>query len=189
MSQTGQDSLSPSDLGLLRTSWKVTLFVGFVTLVLGVVITAHPSTSINVIAVLLGILLLVGGVFHLIRALDHNSSSRAWSVIVGLAFVVLGVILIRHLHVTRALIALFIGIVWIIQGLAELLSAADPDRPARLWSIIFGVVSLAAGIVVICIPTNSLNALATLLGIWFIVIGLLQIIGSFFLRHVVKTAS
>ena len=189
MSQTNQVSSTDPNISLLRASWPVALFVGFVTLVLGIVVTLHPSTSINVIAVLLGILLLLSGVFHLIRALDHASQSRAWSAIVGLAFVVLGVVLIRHLHVTRALIALFIGVIWIVQGLAELLTAADPARPARLWSAVFGVISLAAGIVVICVPTGSLNTLALLMGIWFIVLGALQMIGALYLRHLLPKQS
>ena len=152
-------------------SWQVGLLAGLITLALGIVVTLHPSTSINVIAVLLGVLLVVAGVFHLIRALDRDAAGRGWSAVVGLAFVVLGVVLIRHLHVTRALIALLIGVIWIVQGVAELLTASDPDRPGRGWSVVFGLISLAAGIVVIVVPTSSLNALAILLGIWFIVIG------------------
>lgn len=167
-------------------SWQATLFAGIITLALGIVVTLHPSTSINVIAVLVGVLLLIGGVFHLIRALDPDAPGRAWSAVVGLAFVVLGVILIRHLHVTISLIGLLIGIIWIVQGIAELLSASDAGRGARGWSIAFGLISLAAGIVVIVAPAGSLSALALLLGIWFIVIGAMQIIGAFYLRRAAR---
>ena len=188
MSQVNREDSGSPQAAYLTMSWQVGLFVGLVTLALGIVVTLHPSTSINVIAVLLGVLLLIGGVFHLIRALDHSAPGRAWSAVIGLAFVILGVVLIRHLDVTRNLIALFIGIVWIIQGIAELLTSADPDRPGRAWSIVFGLVSLAAGIVVLAVPTGSLNALALLLGIWFIVIGALQVIGAFYVRHELKKA-
>ncbi len=181
MAQTS--SVDSNEARFAGLSWQIGLIVGLVTLVLGIVVTLHPSTSINVIAVLLGILLLVAGVFHLVRALDHAAPSRAWSAVVGLAFVVLGVVLIRHLDVTRALIALLIGIVWIIQGVAELLVATDPNRPGRAWSVAFGVISLAVGIVVIIVPDGSLNTLAVLLGIWFIVLGALQVVGAFYLRH------
>ena len=53
---------------------------------------------------------------------------------------------------------------------------------------LFGVVSLAAGIVVTATPASSVNVLATLLGIWFIIMGIFEIIGSFILRHAVRTA-
>ena len=129
MTQTDNSTDSQGGYDVLRASWQVGLVVGLITLALGIVVTLHPSTSLNVIAVLLGVLLLVGGVFHLVRALDHSASGRAWSAVVGLAFIVLGVVLIRHLHLTRALIALFIGVVWIIQGVAEATDGRRPQPP------------------------------------------------------------
>jgi uncharacterized membrane protein HdeD (DUF308 family) len=128
-------------------------------------------------------------VFHVVRALDPHATGRTWSAIIGLGFVVLGVLLIRHLHMTRLLIALFLGVIWIIQGVAELMIATLPDQPGRAWSAVFGVVSLAAGIVVLCVPTSSLNVLATLVGIWFIAIGGLQIAGAFYLRREYRRTS
>jgi len=44
-------------------------------------------------------------------------------------------------------------------------------------------VSLIAGIVVAVTPTSSLTVLAVLLGIWFIIMGLFEIIGALMLRH------
>src|SRR6185437_3688826 len=159
------------------------------TLILGIIVTLHPGGSLNVVAVLAGILLLVAGLFHLIGALDRDAHNRAWSVVVGFAFVVLGVVLLRHLNLTLALIALLIGIVWIIQGVASLLAATDTTRPGRGWTAVFGVVSLAAGIVVVAVPEGSLNTLAVLLGIWFIIIGALQVFGAFCIRHALKAAA
>lgn len=176
-------------MDMVRMSWQVGLFVGLVTLVLGIIVTLHPGGSLNVVAVLVGVLLLVAGLFHLIRAIDHDSPSRAWSAVVGLAFVVLGIVLIRHLHLTRNLIALLIAIVWIIQGVASLLAATDRARPDRAWSAVFGVISLVAGIVVVAVPEGSLTTLAVLLGIWFIVIGVLQVAGAFYLRHALQKAA
>jgi len=177
------------NLDVRKMSWQVTLFVGFVTLVLGIIVTLHPGGSLNVVAVLTGILLLVAGLFHLIGALDHDAPSRAWSAIVGLAFVVLGIVFIRHLHLTLALIALLIGVVWIIQGVACILAATDKTRPGRGWTAVFGVISLAAGIVVVAVPQSSLTALAVLLGIWFIVIGVVQVAGAFYIRHALNATS
>ncbi len=45
------------------------------------------------------------------------------------------------------------------------------------------MVSLIAGIVVASAPTSSLNVLAVLLGIWFIIMGIFEITGGFILRH------
>lgn len=181
MSTVNAERAGPS-VGPLSLSWQAAIFTGVITVGLGIVVTVHPSTSLNVIAVLLGVLLLVAGLFQLVRALDRDASGRGWATVVGLAFVVLGVVLIRHLNVTLSLIALLIGIVWIVQGVAELFFAVGDRGPAWAWSAIFGAISLVAGIVVLAWPHTSLTTLAVLLGIWFIVIGLLQVIGGFAIR-------
>ena len=96
----------------------------------------------------------------------------------------IGVVLIRHLHLTRAIIGLVIGITWIVQGLTALIGGITGGvREGRAWWIIFGVVSLIAGIVVAAAPTSSLTVLAVLLGIWFVIMGVFEIIGGFILRH------
>jgi uncharacterized membrane protein HdeD (DUF308 family) len=140
-----------------------------------------------VLAVLLGVLTIFSGIFHLIRVFDPQEPHRVWLGIAGLLFIVIGVILIRHLHLTRSLIGLIIGITWIVQGLAALIGGISGGaREGRAWWIIFGVVSLIAGIVVASAPASSLNALAVLLGIWFIIMGIFEITGAFMLRHALR---
>jgi len=174
---------------LVTSAWQAGLFLGVVTLILGLIVALHPSGSLNVIAVLLGILMILSGLFNLIRVFDRREAHRIWLGVVGLLFIVIGVILIRHLHLTRAIIGLVIGITWIVQGLAALIGGISGGvREGRAWWIFFGVVSLAAGIVVTATPASSVNVLATLLGIWFIIMGICEIIGSFILRHAVHTA-
>jgi uncharacterized membrane protein HdeD (DUF308 family) len=171
----------------MARSWQVSLFMGIVTLILGIIVAAHPTGSLNVIAVLLGILMIISGIFHLIRVFDPAEPHRIWLGIAGLLFIVVGVILIRHLDLTRAVIGLFIGITWIIQGVVALIAGlSGGSREGRGWWIAFGVISLIAGIVVAATPLNSLTTLAVLFGILFIVMGAFEIIGAFIFRHALR---
>jgi uncharacterized membrane protein HdeD (DUF308 family) len=168
----------------LAASWQATLILGALTVILGLVVSFHPTGSLNVVAVLLGILMILSGIFHLIRMFDSEEAHRVWLGIAGLMFIVVGVVLIRHLDLSRALIGLVIGITWIVQGLTALIGGmGGGDREGRAWWIIFGVVSVIAGIVVASAPASSLNVLAVLLGIWFVVMGIFEIIGALILRH------
>jgi uncharacterized membrane protein HdeD (DUF308 family) len=178
----------PAALAAART-WQVTLFLGLVTLVLGIVVAFHPSGSLNVIAVLVGILVIVSGVFHLIRVFDPAEPHRLWLVISALLLVVIGVVLIRHLHLTVAIIGLLIGITWIVQGIAALAGAFGGPREGAVWWGVFGAVSLIAGIVVTASPVTSVTVLAVLLGIWFIVMGLFEVTAAFIIRHAASSAS
>ncbi len=173
-----------SPLSALAASWEATLVVGTLTLILGLVVSFHPTGSLNVVAVLLGVLMILSGLFHLIRMFDSKEVNRVWLGIAGLMFIVVGVVLIRHLDLSRALIGLVIGITWIVQGLTALIGGMAGDvREGRPWWIVFGVVSVIAGLVVTTTPASSLNVLAVLLGIWFAIMGVLEIVGALMLRH------
>ncbi len=175
--------------GLIARTWQATLFLGVLTLIFGIIVSFHPRGSLNVLAVLLGVLMILSGIFHLVRVFDPEESHRVWLGIAGLLFIVIGVVLIRHLHLTVAAIGLVIGITWIVQGLAALIGGISGGaREGRAWWIIFGVVSLIAGLVVVSAPTSSLNVLAVLLGIWFIIMGIFEISGGFILRHELRAA-
>jgi uncharacterized membrane protein HdeD (DUF308 family) len=167
-------------------AWQTTLILGVTTLVLGLIVTFHPSTSLNVIAVLIGLLLIVSGIFHLIRVFGSDESHRIWLGISGLLLIVIGVVLIRHLHLTVAIIGLTVGISWIVQGLSALASSfSGAFQEGRGWWIFFGIISLIGGIVITAVPVASVTALAVLIGIWFIVAGLFEIAAGFMLRHAI----
>ena len=166
------------------TGWQAMVFVGVVTVLLGLIIALHPGGSLNVLAVLLGVLLVIAGVFDLVRVFDRSEPHRVWLGLAGLLLVVIGVVLIRHLNLTVALVGLVIGLAWIVQGLAALVTAfSGGPGERRGWWIFFGLISLVAGIVVVAVPTTSVTVLAVLAGIWFIVLGLVEIVGGFMQRH------
>ena len=172
---------------LLAQSWQATIIVGAITLILGIIVSFHPGGTLNVLAVLLGILAICSGIFHLVRVFGRGAGHRVWNGIAGLLWIVVGVLLIRHLNLTIAVVGLWVGIVWIVQGVTALIvSASGGVREGRGWGIAFGVLSLIAGIVVVASPVNSLTALALLLGIWFIIMGIFEIVGGLMLRHTAK---
>lgn len=186
-----QDQDRKDALDMLTGAWQVSLMVGLILLAFGLIIAFHPSTSFNVICVLVGIAVLLAGVFRLIRSLDSAEQHRAMTAVAGVVLIVIGLILIRHLHLSRVLVAFFVGIGFIIQGTVDLLVGATrgPDGRRHWWPVVFGLVSIAAGIVVIAVPENSITFLAALLGIWIAVIGGLLVVEGFVIRHEVHRAA
>ena len=76
----------PPTVLLMINSWQATLMLGLVTIVFGVIVTAHPNGSLRVLAILIGIAAIVSGIFHLIRAADRAAHASplaghlpAWS--------------------------------------------------------------------------------------------------------------
>src|ERR1700678_3577001 len=175
--------------GLL--DWRGGVVVGPAPPILGISVAAVPETSLAVIAVLLGVLVIISGIYNVVEAFRGEEHGRVWRGIAGVVFIVAGLVLIRHLHLSLALIGLVIGLTWVVQGLAALIAgfSGTATRMGTGWSIFFGVVSLIAGIVVISAPIASITTLAVLMGIWFIVMGLLEMFGAFAFRHAVRSTA
>ena len=176
----------------LDLGWQASLLIGGISLILGLVVAFHPTGSLVTIAVLLGVLMIVSGIFQLVRAIGADEGSKVWPAIAGILFILGGIVLIRHLNLSLALIGLFIGFTWVIQGVAALLAGFSGHRYAgrvRWWPVVFGAVSLIAGIVVVSTPVASVTTLAILIGIWFAVMGVFQIIDGLIARGAVRSAT
>ena len=175
---------------LLPHLWKSTLLSGILSLILGVLIVAWPGRTVLVAAVVFGIYLLITGVAQVIFAfaLHVSAGSRILLFISGAASLILAVLAFRHFGNAILLLAIWIGIGFIFRGVATTVSAiSDPTLPGRAWSIFVGVISLLAGVVVLGAPLESIVTLAYVVGIWFIVIGVFEIVSSFGIRKGSKT--
>jgi len=177
-----EDSLANSAPWRLH-SWKASFLMGLATLILGLIVAFRPSGSLVVICVLLGILLMFSGVFHIVAAIGAPEGHRVWQAIAGVLFIVGGTVLIRHLQYSLALIGLIVGFSWIIQGVSSLIGGITHRGERGGWSIFFGIVSLLAGIVVVSVPVTSIVFLTTFLGIWFAVIGVFEMTDAWMSRH------
>lgn len=164
--------------------WEASFMLGVITLILGLVIAFYPAQSLIAIAVLLGIVMIISGIYHIARAIDAREHERVWRGIAGVLFLLAGLVLLRHLHLTIALIGIFVGFTWIVQGVMTLMeSFSGLAGRARGWSVLFGIISLIAGIVVVTAPIASVGALTIFLGIWFVVMGACEVIGSLITRR------
>src|SRR5260370_25586935 len=111
------DAPPPSGL-VLAESWQATVVLGALTVIIGLIVSFHPAGSLNVVAVLLGILMILSGIFHLIRIFGPGEAHRVWTGIAGLLFIVIGVVLIRHVPLTLALVGLVVRLTCVTHAAA-----------------------------------------------------------------------
>jgi uncharacterized membrane protein HdeD (DUF308 family) len=166
---------------LFRHVWKSVLAWGVLTSILGVLVLVWPGKSILVAAVLFGIYLVGSGIAQLIFAftLDVSGGERVLLFISGALSIVLGVLAFRHFEEgwPILLLAIWIGVAFIFQGVAETaLAISYPQLPERGWHIFLGVLSIIAGMVVIAWPFSSIVMLAIVTGVWLVIIGIAQIV-------------
>lgn len=188
MSDTGVDSVQK----YLGRSWGLVLGFGLVTVTLGVVIMVWPQATVVVLALLMGIYLLVSGIFQLVASFTSDGAStglRVFGAIAGSLSILLGLLAFRGLFQAVTILALLIGFGWLLRGIAEVVEAlADKDMPGRGWAVTLGVVSAVAGVVVLVWPEPSLTVLVWVTGLWLVVLGLFEVLAAFALRKVAQAA-
>jgi uncharacterized membrane protein HdeD (DUF308 family) len=85
--------------------------------------------------------------------------------------------------------AIWIAVGFVFRGVATTVSAiSDPTLPGRGWNIFVGIISLIAGVVVLASPFESLATLALVVGIWLIVIGVMEVVTAFGIRSATNKA-
>lgn len=171
---------------LARSAWEAVLLTGVLSVVLGAIILIWPGVSLLVAGVLFGLYLVISGVFALFSAFGRHVSPgwRALTFVGGALSVVLGIFCFRSALESVALLAIWIGIVWVMRGLLSTMAAiSDRALPERGWQGFFGFVTLIAGFVLIAWPLSSITVLAVLVGVWLIVLGVMEIFGAFRVRR------
>ncbi len=141
---------------LSKAAWQVVLLTGVASLILGVLVLVWPGASLFAAGILFGLYLLISGVFQLVAAFGtHRATSlRVLAFISGALSIVLGLFCFRGPMQSILLLALWIGIGWLIRGITQTLAAIqDRTMPARGWQIFLGIVTFIAGIVLIDSPS------------------------------------
>jgi hypothetical protein len=178
---------------LERAVFWIALGGAVTSIVLGAMMVAWPEATLKVIAALFGIWLLLHGVVRIVQAITasgREGAERAILGVIGILFVVAGVIALRNLLGSLAVVVTLIGLMWLIGGIAELISAftrrGAGDRGSR---VVLGVLSIAGALVVLVWPDLSLVTVVWLTGAWMITMGAVQVALVLWVRRNAKMST
>ncbi|MEU9733837.1 DUF308 domain-containing protein [Streptomyces sp. NPDC048002] len=178
----------PEDvLGRLGASWTWMLGSALATLVPGVLLLVWPDATLHVVAVLFGLYLLVTGGFRFVAVFGQERGERLPGLLIAVLFVLAGVLCLRNPLQTIAALSVIVGVVWLVSGLltayAALAAKGMPHRGVVLGAALLGIV---AGIVVLALPSESAVALTRLLGLWLVLLGVMELAVALAWRHAVR---
>lgn len=180
-----------STLGQQLSKW--TLAAGVLTAILGGIVLAWPGPTILVASTLFGVYLLATGLVEMFIAfsLPWSAAARVMLLISGALSLVLAILSFRHIGDAYAvlLLSLWIGISFIFQGISVVATGiSEPQMPGRGWGIVFGILSVIAGVVVLVWPFDSIGMLTIVTGVWLVIGGVVQVVQSFQIRRDAKAA-
>ncbi|MFG1796621.1 HdeD family acid-resistance protein [Nocardia sp. NPDC049149] len=170
---------------LARSAWQTVLVTGFLSVVLGVIMLVWPGPTLLAAGILFGIYLVVTGFLQLMGAFGIPSSTgvRVLAFISGVLSIAIGVFCFRDELTSILLLGIWIGIGWLFRGVATvMMSLSEPAMPGRGWNVFFGLITVIAGIVLIVWPLSSVATLAVVVGVWLIVLGIMEVVVAFGVR-------
>ena len=171
---------------MARSPGGVIVF-GAVSVVAGVLVLAWPGATLLAIAVVFALDVLVAGFLRLVAALsaeEIRGGGRVLLALLAIVSIIAGVLLLRHPFQTLAVLALLLGLFWVMAGVLEIVHASGArDMPGRGWAIGAGVLQIACGIFLLSFTAVSLLALVWLLGVELLVYGAIAIARGIHMRR------
>ncbi|MFT3798940.1 HdeD family acid-resistance protein [Microbacterium sp.] len=157
---------------------------GLLTLIAGVLVLAWPGQTAAVVTGIIAIYIIATGLVYAglgIFSKTKGGWARIGHIVLGLLFVISGIVAFANLTATKLLLAMFVailvGISWIIEGVVSLSTIGDSG--SKVWTVIFAIISIIAGGYLLLSPLWGAVVLWWLLGIMLIAMGLVNVIRAF----------
>jgi len=167
-------------------NWQAIALRGGAALVFGVLFLLWPQPSLLTLVYIFGIFVLVDGVLALVSGIRRPEARGVdWSLVVlGLVGIAAGVVTLIWPGITGLILLLIIGSWAAALGLVEIIIGVEWRReiPDAWLLILTGIVSVIFGLIVLFAPGAGALALATLIGFFAVVYGVLHLIVAFRLR-------
>ncbi|WEG10569.1 DUF308 domain-containing protein [Microbacterium horticulturae] len=157
---------------------------GLVALIVGILVLVWPAKTAVVVTAIIAIYAIVGGLVYLglgIFSRTMGGWARVGHLVLGLLYIVAGIIAFTNLQHTAVWLAVFlgilVGIMWIVEGVVALTTLGG--AASKGLTVFFAILSIIAGIILLMSPLWGAIVLWWLLGISLVVLGILQIVRAF----------
>lgn len=159
--------------------WGLLLALGLVWVIISLVVLSFSATSVATIGYLVGAVLLAAGVTELVEAFVVPGW-RWVHALLGLLFLVAGVLAFLEPFQTFGILALFIGWYLLIRGTFGVVFSLAARHALPLWGLLLasGLIEIAIGIWAIGSPARSAWLLIIWVGIGAMIRGITEIIGA-----------
>ena len=172
-----QEALPTGAKNAVRIAYAI---IGIAALALGICLLVWPGATLKVACIVLGIYFLVSGIVRIVSSIVEAGLPGGWRVL-GILIVVGGVVVLKNVTISTAMLAvmftLIVGIGWIMEGVMSLVESWQVQGSG--WAIAYGIISILAGFVLLCMPIASTVWLIIFGGCAMIVMGIFAIIRAF----------
>ena len=170
--------------------WYGGLFGSIVFLLIGVLLLVKPTEIISIIVDIIGISVIVLGVFGVIRYFRTKNESFNFDLMYGIICIIAGALIISNVKVVASFLPVILGIWMIGNSIIKIqyaMNLKDYAESNWLTVMIISVLSLAAGILFVFNPFKGAKLLTQGLGIALCLYAIIDIVNAILLKKNVKT--
>lgn len=173
--------------GLFARNWWVFLLRGLLALLLGIALFRQPGLALGVLVFGFAIYAIFEGVsalFAAIRGWSYSYSRDRWllllEAVIGIG---VGILTLRRPGIT-GLVLIFLIAAWALAtGILRIVEAFNLDNASgRGWLAVGGVASIIFAWLVLFRPVTGALVMATVIGIYALILGTTEIVLAFSLR-------
>lgn len=167
-------SKTAPDAGTLKF---LTITKGVVTILFGIMALVWPGLTALTLTTLITLWLLVSGVINVVRSIMSIGSGSGWvfSMLLALLQIGVGAYLVQRPGLTIATFIALIAIVFIVEGIVGIVSPLIDGKSTtageKTLSVIFGILSVVAGIAVWRYPVSGGLAFVWIIGLYALITG------------------
>ncbi len=156
------------------------LIIGAViTAIVGILMLAFPQNTAILAAIIFGVFVLIRGIVRVIVGIGGpglTGLGRTLSIIIGVILLAAGVAILVNISVGVEVLAIIIGISWIIDGIATLIESSR--AAARAFSIVTGIISILAGIAMFFLGSQGVAIIMIVIGAVALALAVVQVVGA-----------
>lgn len=170
--EAAPDASRPAVIRLARRLPRpVIVVLAVASIILGVVLLLRPTTALDVLALLIGGGLVLGGLLELLLPGQRGDRVR---MVLSAALIVTGIVVLVLPNLTVRALAIVVGVTLIVRGavgLSVIVTGAEVSRDRRIASALLGAAGIAFGILAITWPDITLLVVAVVFGAALVFVG------------------
>jgi uncharacterized membrane protein HdeD (DUF308 family) len=165
------------------STWWLFLVVGILWLLLGFFILSLRPGSITAVAILISIAFWLGGFAQFAVAMVLQGGWRVVAIVGGVLAIGAGIATIVWPGPTILVLAEFVAWYLLIRGIFDVVIALTHTHVHAWWlGLVSGVIGIALGAWAIGNPDRTVLLLVTIIGIWAVVKGVVDLVSAFRFR-------
>ena len=157
-----------------QSSW-LQLLVGVVALAVGAAAFIWPSATVQVIAVLFGLNLLITGLIRaglLAFVPGYPALHRVVGIVASVLVAIVGIVCLANLTTSLTLLLIVVAFGWLLDGIVQIFLAVGRSGEAGGgWQIVTGLALLLGGVAILVWPKFGLGTFIAIGGTVLLLVG------------------